>query len=154
MGDETIHRGPDDDGSYVGNGVLLGMRRLSIIDVAGGHQPISNEDGTIWVVCNGEIYNFRQLRTRLEGLGHTFSTRSDTEVIVHLYEEYGTRCVEHLDGMFGFALWDEKRRRFLLGRDRLGIKPVYYSAGNSRLVFASEIKAILQVPGFSRELDV
>ena len=154
MGDETRHRGPDDEGSYVGKGVLLGMRRLSIIDVAGGQQPISNEDKTIWVVCNGEIYNFRQLRAKLEKLGHTFRTRSDTEVIVHLYEEYGRQFIEHLDGMFGLALWDEKRESLLLGRDRLGIKPLYYSASDSRLIFASEVKAILQAPGVPRELDL
>lgn len=154
MGDITRHRGPDDEGSYVSGGVLLGMRRLSVIDVAGGHQPIANEDQSVWAVCNGEIYNFRELREQLEERGHVFSTHSDTEVIVHLYEEHGPDFVEHLNGMFGFALWDDRRKKLLLGRDRLGIKPLYYSNNGSRLIFASEVKAILQVPGFQRELDL
>jgi asparagine synthase (glutamine-hydrolysing) len=133
--------------------MLLGMRRLSIIDVAGGHQPIPNEDETIWVVCNGEIYNFRDLREQLQRRGHTFRTGSDCEVIVHLYEEYGDECVVHLDGMYGFALWDARRRRLLLGRDRLGIKPIYYLDDGVKLVFASEAKAILATPGVQAEID-
>ncbi|GJL54349.1 MAG: asparagine synthetase B [Nitrospirales bacterium] len=153
MGDAMAHRGPDDDGEYVGRGVFLGMRRLAIIDVAGGHQPISNETGTIWVVCNGEIYNFRALRETLRGLGHTFQTGTDSEVVVHAYEQYGDDCVSHLDGMYGFALWDATRRRLLVGRDRLGIKPLYYVNDGSRLIFASEIKSILEVPGVNAELD-
>ena len=154
MGDVSIHRGPDDEGHYVGRGVAFGMRRLSIIDVAGGHQPIANEDETLRVVCNGEIYNFRQLRATLQDKGHTFKTGSDTEVIVHLYEEYGDDCVLHLDGMFGFALWDSTRHRLLMARDRLGIKPLYIYQDAARVIFASEAKSILAVPGVASDLDV
>jgi asparagine synthase (glutamine-hydrolysing) len=118
------HRGPDDEGFYFGTGAGLGMRRLSIIDLDSGRQPVSNEDGSVWVVFNGEIYNFQELRRTLQGRGHVFSTRSDTETIVHLYEEYGSRCVDHLRGMFAFAIWDERRRQLLVARDRLGIKPL------------------------------
>ena len=153
MGAITRHRGPDDEGAYTDGQILLGMRRLSIIDVEGGHQPIANEDESLWVVCNGEIYNFRELRSELNSLGHKFSTDSDTEVIVHLYEQYGDSFVERLHGMFGFALWDKRRRRLLLGRDRLGVKPVYYLQQAGRLIFASEIKAILAAPGVTAELD-
>ncbi|MFW2404809.1 MAG: asparagine synthase (glutamine-hydrolyzing) [Gammaproteobacteria bacterium] len=153
MGRITRHRGPDDEGAYADADIQLGMRRLSIIDVAGGHQPISNEDRTVWAVCNGEIYNFRELRSELQAKGHRFSTASDSEVIVHLYEEFGDAFVERLSGMFGFALWDTRSRRLLLGRDRLGIKPVYYLHDDDRLIFASEAKAILQVPGVSAELE-
>lgn len=153
MGDITAHRGPDDEGFYVGEGVLLGMRRLSIIDLAGGHQPIPNEDETLWVVCNGEIYNFQELRATLKKAGHRFRTGSDTEVILHAYEEFGDDFVLKLDGMFGFALWDATRRRLLIGRDRLGIKPVYYANDGARLLFASEAKAILAVPGVSVDID-
>lgn len=153
MGAAMIHRGPDDEGSLLEERLLLGMRRLSIIDVAGGHQPIANEDETVLVVCNGEIYNFRALRQRLEAAGHRFRTYSDTEVIVHLYEEYGDRFLEHLEGMFGLALWDRNKRRLVVARDPLGIKPLYYAIRNGQLVFASEAKVILQVPGFSPRLD-
>src|SRR5690606_1314172 len=124
-----------------GGETILGMRRLSIIDLSGGHQPISNEDGSIWVVCNGEIYNFRELRADLEASGHTFRTRSDTEVLVHLYEEHGDNLVSYLEGMYGFALWDARQRTLLIARDRLGIKPVYYWCSGDTLAFASEIKA-------------
>lgn len=141
----VVHRGPDDDGFYFSTGVGLGMRRLSIIDLETGRQPVRNEDGSVWVVLNGEIYNFRQLRGELEQRGHWFYTATDTETIVHLYEEYGTRCVEKMRGMFAFALWDERRRQLLLARDRLGIKPLYYADVGGRLVFASELKAILQL---------
>jgi asparagine synthase (glutamine-hydrolysing) len=140
-----VHRGPDDEGIFVKDGIGLGMRRLSIIDVAGGHQPVFNEDGSVWVVYNGEIYNFPQLRPQLEQRGHRFSTHTDTEVIVHLYEERGDECVQELRGMFAFALYDERRRRLLLARDRLGIKPLYYAVAPGRLLFGSEIKAILAV---------
>ena len=153
MGKVMVHRGPDDYGEYVGSGVMLGMRRLAIIDVAGGHQPIPNETKTLWTVCNGEIYNFRELRRELSRHGHTFSTRSDSEVVVHAHEQYGDDFVSHLDGMYGFALWDTNRRRLLIGRDRLGIKPLYYFNDGFRLIFASEIKSILAVPGVSAELD-
>jgi asparagine synthase (glutamine-hydrolysing) len=137
------HRGPDDDGFVHEAGFSMGMRRLSIVDIAGGHQPISNEDGTVTVVCNGEIYNHLDLRRQLEQSGHRFSTRSDVEVLAHLYEELGTSCVERLRGMFGFAIWDAARRRLVLGRDRLGIKPLYYALTPDRLLFGSELKAIV-----------
>ncbi|MBI2469447.1 MAG: asparagine synthase (glutamine-hydrolyzing) [Candidatus Rokubacteria bacterium] len=153
MCDAMVHRGPDDEGFYLGAGVGLGMRRLSIIDLATGRQPVRNEDGTVWVVFNGEIYNYRELRRALEAQGHAFYTATDTETIVHLYENYGPRCVEHLRGMFAFALWDEPRRRLLLARDRLGIKPLYYADVGGRLLFASELKAIRALPGFEPELN-
>jgi asparagine synthase (glutamine-hydrolysing) len=153
MGELSVHRGPNDEGDYTGEGVLLGMRRLSIIDVAGGHQPIPNEDETLWLVCNGEIYNFRELRQRLTGRNHRFRTGSDSEVILHLYEEHGDNFISYLDGMYGFALWDVKRRRLLIGRDRLGIKPLYYYSDDSRLIFASEAKAILTAPGVQTRID-
>jgi asparagine synthase (glutamine-hydrolysing) len=140
-----VHRGPDDEGVFVKDGVGLGMRRLSIIDVSGGHQPVFNEDGTIWVVYNGEIYNFPELRSELESRGHRFSTHTDTEVIVHLYEEMGAECVKKLRGMFAFALYDERNRRLLLARDRLGKKPLHYALSHGRLLFGSEIKTILAV---------
>jgi len=149
----TVHRGPDDDGVYTADGIAIGMRRLSIIDLAGGHQPISSADETLWVVCNGEIYNFRELRAELQARGHRFKTRSDTEVILHAYAEHGDRCVEHVGGMFAFALWDGRKKRLLLGRDRLGIKPIYYYQDGRRLIFASEAKAILAVPGVPCEID-
>ena len=147
------HRGPDDEGYYFGTGVGLGMRRLSIIDVAAGNQPIRNEDGTVWVVFNGEIYNFRELRRDLEKLGHVFYTQTDTETIVHLYEEYGTRSVNYLRGMFAFALWDERRRRLFIARDRVGIKPLYYTETGGRIIFASELKSILQLADVDRSLS-
>ena len=146
------HRGPDADGFYVDGSVGLGHRRLSIIDLATGDQPLSNEDGTVWVIFNGEIYNFRDVRAELEERGHVFRTHSDTEVIVHGYEEWGEEVVQRFRGMFAFALWDARARRMLLARDRLGIKPLYYSLlGGRGLVFGSEIKAVLEHPGVSRE---
>ena len=153
MADAIVHRGPDDDGFFDGDNVVLGMRRLSIIDVAGGRQPISNEDGTVQAVCNGEIYNFRELRRELEQLGHRFRTGSDAEVTVHLYEEHGDAFVDRLAGMFAIALWDSRRKRLLVVRDRLGIKPVYYCERDGRLAYASEVKALLQAPGVHAELD-
>jgi asparagine synthase (glutamine-hydrolysing) len=140
-----VHRGPDDQGIFVKDGTGLGMRRLSIIDIAGGHQPIFNEDRSIWIVFNGEIYNFQELRPELEALGHRFTTNSDTEMIVHLYEEMGSDCVTKLRGMFAFALYDERRRRLLLARDRFGKKPLHYALSDGRLLFGSEIKSILAV---------
>lgn len=148
------HRGPDDEGQYNEGGVGLGMRRLSIIDVAGGKQPISNETKTITTVFNGEIYNYRELKERLQQRGHVFTTASDTEVLVHLYEELGEDCVHELRGMFAFAVWDAPRRRLFLARDRLGIKPLYYAEVGQSLVFGSEIKAILQHPQVQAALDL
>lgn len=158
------HRGPDDFGQLfsadlpAGTEVpaaqcALGHRRLSIIDLGGGHQPLSNEDGSIWVIFNGEIYNYRELREGLIAGGHRFSTATDTEVIVHLYEEQGTDCVQSLRGMFAFALWDNRQGRLLLARDRLGQKPLFYRQDPGRLLFGSELKALLQVPGLPREVD-
>ncbi len=138
-----VHRGPDEDGLFIKGGAALGMRRLRIIDLAGGHQPVFNEDRTVWVVFNGEIYNFRELRKELEDQGHRFRTHTDTEVIVHLYEDLGADCVHKLRGMFAFALYDERHRRLLLARDRLGIKPLHYALCGDQLFFGSEIKAIL-----------
>ena len=152
--DRLRHRGPDDAGLYHDPLVGLGMTRLSIIDLETGHQPIANEDGTIWVVCNGEIYNFQALRAMLEQDGHRFTTRSDSEVIVHLYERDGEACVDHLEGMFAFAVWDRPRRRLLLARDHLGIKPLYYAPVGQGLVFASELKALLCHPDLSRDVDL
>ena len=140
-----VHRGPDDEGIFVKDGAGLGMRRLSIIDLSGGHQPIFNEDKTVWIVYNGEVYNFQELRVELEARGHRFATHSDTETIVHLYEEHGSDCVKKLRGMFGFAIYDQPRRKLLLARDRLGIKPMHYAFVNGRLLFGSEIKSILAV---------
>jgi len=151
--DVLVHRGPDDEGYYIKGQVALGQRRLAILDLAGGRQPMSNEDGTIWVTFNGEIYNFRELRARLEGLGHRFATRSDTEAIVHAYEQYGPACVKELRGMFAFALWDQPRQTLLLARDRVGKKPLFYAEIDGQWVFASELQALLQHPGLAREVD-
>lgn len=145
MCEAIVHRGPDDEGIFVKAGVGLGMRRLSIIDLAGGHQPVFNEDKTVWIVFNGEIYNFPELRIELEKSGHRFASHSDTEVIVHLYEEFGADCVNKLRGMFAFALYDERRRKLLLARDRFGKKPLHYALVGDRLLFGSEIKSILAV---------
>ncbi len=147
------HRGPDARGYWTGEGVGLGHRRLSIIDLSGGDQPIGNEDGRIQVVFNGEIYNYRELKRELEGKGHRFATNSDTEVLVHLYEEMGERLVERLRGMFAFAIWDDRRKELLLGRDRVGQKPVYYYHHQGRFLFGSEIKAILAFGEVDRSLD-
>lgn len=147
------HRGPDDNGVFVDGPAAIGMQRLSIIDVAGGHQPIFNEDRTCAIVQNGEIYNHLDVRRELERRGHRYVTRSDTETILHAYEEYGTQCVAHLRGMFAIAIWDAPRRRLFLARDRLGKKPLYYMYDGTRLVFASELKAILAHPEVSKRLD-
>ena len=149
-----VHRGPDDEGIYTGAGIGIGMRRLSIIDLERGRQPMRNEDGTVHVVANGEIYNFRELRRDLERRGHRFSSGSDTETIVHLYEEHGPDCVKHLRGMFGLAIWDSRRRQLVLARDRLGIKPLYFTKTATRFAFASELKCLLQLHDVPRELDI
>ena len=148
------HRGPDGAGEFVDGEVGLGHRRLSIIDVGGGGQPIGNEDDSLQVVFNGEIYNFIELRKELEGLGHAFKTRSDTEVIVHAYEQWGCECVRRFNGMFAFAIWDSKKREVFLARDHLGVKPLYYTQIGDRLLFASEIKALLQDSECPREVDL
>ena len=153
MARATVHRGPDDEGIHADGACAIGMRRLSIIDLAGGHQPLSNSEGTLWLVCNGEIYNFRELRKELEALGHRFRTGSDSEVIIHGYAEYGDDFIHRLNGMFGFALWDAPRRRLVLGRDRLGIKPIYVLQERERIAFASEAKALLALPGVRAEID-
>ena len=181
MTDSIVHRGPNDEGVFWkrlgchGNdsdgalspnelkpmgrgsidspGVALGFRRLSIIDLAGGHQPLGNEDGSVQIVFNGEIYNYRELRRRLEGSGHRFSTESDTETIVHLYEEMGLDCFSKLNGMFSIALWDSTRQQLVLARDRMGKKPLYYSVEDGRLAFASELKALCEIPNLSRTID-
>ena len=155
MGEVQTHRGPDDVGYYVDQEARIhfGLRRLSIIDLEGGHQPVSNEDQTVWAACNGEIYNYLELRKDLIGQGHSFKTHSDVEVLVHLYEEYGDDFLTRLNGMFGIVLYDRNRQRLLLARDRIGIKPLYYAWDGQRLVFASEIKSILKCPWVSREPD-
>lgn len=147
------HRGPDDEGFFFHKNVGLGMRRLSIIDLSTGKQPIYNEDGNVAVILNGEIYNFQQLREQLLAKGHHFTTRSDTEAIVHLYEEKGEECVHDLRGMFGFAIYDKKAERLMVARDRLGIKPIYYSFDNDKLIFGSELKSLLQDPTLDTEFD-
>jgi asparagine synthase (glutamine-hydrolysing) len=149
-----VHRGPDSAGSVIGTGVGLAMRRLAVIDPVGGQQPLHDEAGIVHVVCNGEIYNFRELRSQLTTRGHHFSTGSDCEVIVHAYEEYGDDFLTALNGMFALALWDERRRRLVLARDRVGIKPLYYAEHDGVFLFGSEPKAILAYPGFPRALDV
>jgi asparagine synthase (glutamine-hydrolysing) len=163
MTESIRHRGPDDAGTFtetfvanpIGDvpGVALGFRRLSIIDLAGGHQPLANEDQSIWVVFNGEIYNFKDLRKRLEGQGHRFSTNSDTETIVHLYEDLGVGCFEHFNGMFAIAIWDRSRRKLVLGRDRIGQKPLFYRHDEGRLLFGSELKALREVAGLNWQVD-
>jgi len=147
------HRGPDDEGIYCKDNIGLGHRRLSIIDIEGGHQPMSNEDGTLWIVFNGEIYNFPEIKENLLKKGYRFKTKSDTEVILNLYEEEKESCLYKLNGMFAFAIWDEKRRELFLARDRIGIKPLHYFMGDGKLIFASEIKAILEDSSIKREID-
>jgi asparagine synthase (glutamine-hydrolysing) len=153
MNARLVHRGPDSDGAFAGDGIALAMRRLSIIDLEHGDQPISGEDGGVTVVQNGEIYNYRELRAELERAGHRFRTASDTEVLVHLYEQHGEDFAERLRGMFAVAIWDARERRLLLARDRFGIKPLLYRLAGGTLSFASELKALLEQPGFSRRID-
>jgi asparagine synthase (glutamine-hydrolysing) len=154
MNDSIRHRGPDDDGYYQDAQASLAMRRLSIIDLYTGQQPISNETGDVWVVYNGEIYNFKDVRAELERRGHTFKTQTDTEVIVHAYEEYGDECVKHFNGMFAISLWDARKCRLFLARDRVGIKPLYYWADQTKLVFASELKALILHPDVPRQTNL
>lgn len=153
MCDAIRHRGPDEEGKYVREGVGLAMRRLAIIDLKGGQQPIHNEDRTVWIIFNGEIYNYRELRAHLEKLGHRFYTNSDTEAIVHAYEQYGADCPKHLRGMFAFAIWDENKQELFLARDRVGKKPLLYAQVGGKLIFASEFKALLLHPEISRDVN-
>src|SRR5215469_5701458 len=147
------HRGPDDEGIYTEGRAGIGMRRLSIVDLATGHQPLSNEDDSLWIVFNGEIYNHAALREQLIAAGHAYRTKSDTETIIHLYEQYGRECVEHLRGMFAFAIWDRKRKSLFIARDRLGIKPLYYTKTAKEFLFGSEIKVLLEHPDTRPELN-
>jgi asparagine synthase (glutamine-hydrolysing) len=149
----TVHRGPNDEGFYIDGACGIGMRRLSIIDLTGGQQPLRNAEGTLALVCNGEIYNFGELRRELEALGHRFRTGSDSEAILHGYAQWGDDVVARLNGIFGFALWDARRRRLILGRDRLGVKPIYLYRDSRRLAFASEAKALLALPGIAPVID-
>ena len=153
MSNTLLHRGPDDQGKLLAGPLAFGFRRLSIVDLAGGHQPMTNEDGTLWIVFNGEIYNHRELRPALEQRGHRYATNSDTETILHLYEEYGEDCVHHLRGMFAFAIWDTRRKQLFCARDRLGIKPFYYAIVGNRFAFASEVKALFEIPSFQPRLN-
>src|SRR6185369_13905156 len=153
MNTAITHRGPDEDGFYVNGPLGMANRRLSIIGLRDGRQPISNEDETVWTVFNGEIYNYPDLRQELEARGHRFRTSTDTEVLVHLYEDHGPAFVERLNGMFAIALWDDRARRLLIYRDRLGEKPLYWTRVGDRLVFASEIKAILRDPAVERAVS-
>ena len=154
MCDAIYHRGPDDDGIYVHKNVGIGMRRLSIIDLVTGKQPISNEDGSVWIVFNGEIYNHKHIRNELEARGHIFSTNTDTETIVHAYEEYGRDCVQKLNGMFAFAIWDNRKKQLFLARDRIGIKPLYYFFDKKKFIFGSELKSILKVKDIPKRIDL
>ncbi len=153
MTDVLRHRGPDDGSVHLSDGVAFGFRRLSIIDLAGGAQPMFNEDGSLWLVCNGEIYNYRELRPELESLGHRFRTASDCETILHAYEAWGTDCVNRLRGMFAFALWDDRNRILFAARDRLGKKPLHFHHDGHRLLVASEMKALLQDPDVPRRIS-
>ena len=154
MSDAIRHRGPDDEGTWLAEGVALGMRRLSIIDLSTGRQPIHNEDRSVWIVFNGEIYNFPELRRELEAAGHRFYTATDTEAIVHAYEQWGAAAIARLRGMFGLAIWDQRSRTLLVARDRIGIKPIYYAELNGRLYFGSEMKSLLEAPGLPRAIDL
>ena len=153
MADSIYHRGPDDEGFYINKNIGLGFRRLSIIDVKSGHQPLSNEDGSIWIVFNGEIYNYKELQVELIKQGHVFRTNCDTETIVHLYEQHGTDCLKYLRGMFAFSIWDSNKQQLFCARDRFGIKPFYYYIDSSKFVFGSEIKTILKSNGIDKTLS-
>src|SRR5947207_5494756 len=153
MARSIAHRGPDDEGFFIAGPVGLGFRRLSIIDLAGGHQPMSNSEGNVWIIFNGEIYNYKELRAELQSKGHQFRTNSDTEVIIHGYEEWGTDVFNHLNGMFGLAIWDVKKERLVLARDAMGIKLIYYKIDNGRLTFGSEIRPLLATENAKPEVD-
>src|SRR5881392_214334 len=153
MARSIAHRGPDDEGYLISGPLGFGFRRLSIIDLAGGHQPMSDADETVWVILNGEIYNFKELRADLEQRGHRFRTRSDTEVIIHGYKEWGTEVLNHLNGMFGLAIWDVKNHRLVVARDAMGIKLIYYRIANGQLTFGSEIRAIVAAENSKPEVD-
>src|SRR5437899_7151690 len=153
MTESIRHRGPDDEGYFISGAVGLGFRRLSIIDLAGGHQPMSDPEETIWVILNGEIYNFKELRVQLEKRGHCFRTNSDTEVIVHGYKEWGAEVLNHLNGMFGLAIWDAKKKRLVVARDAMGIKLIYYKIDDGRLTFGSEIRPIVAAGGSKPRVD-
>ena len=153
MARSIAHRGPDDEGFFIAGPVGLGFRRLSIIDLAGGHQPMSNSEETVWIIFNGEIYNYKELRAELQSKGHQFRTNSDTEVIIHGYEEWGTDVFNHLNGMFGLAIWDVQKERLILARDAMGIKLIYYKIDNGTLTFGSEIRAILAAQKSRPDVD-
>ena len=153
MTDSIAHRGPDDEGYFFSGPLGLGFRRLSIIDLAGGHQPMSDAEETVWVIFNGEIYNFKELRAELEQRGHRFRTQSDTEVIIHGYKEWGTEVFNHLNGMFGVAIWDLQRKRLVVARDAMGIKLIYYRIADGKLTFGSEIRAVLAGEQIQPEVD-
>ena len=154
MTERVRHRGPDEDGLWVEGDLGLGVRRLRVVDLEGGRQPMANEDGSVRAVFNGEIYNHRDVRRKLVSRGHLFATRSDTEAVVHAYEEWGERCVERFNGMFALAAWDARRQRLLLARDRLGIKPLYVHRGSDGIAFASELKALMAVPGITADWNL
>ncbi|MBK7978553.1 MAG: asparagine synthase (glutamine-hydrolyzing) [Ignavibacteriae bacterium] len=153
MMDSIVHRGPDDEGKYLNKNVGLGFRRLSIIDLSLGHQPMTNEDGTVWLVFNGEIYNHQELREILLNKGHIYKTKTDSETIIHLYEEFGVNCVDHLRGMFAFAIWDNNKKQLFIARDRLGEKPLFYHFDNQKFLFGSEVKTILQEKNIERSIN-
>src|SRR5882724_9006228 len=154
MRDVITHRGPDDEGLFIDGPIGLGHRRLSIVDVASGHQPMTNEDASLHITYNGEIYNHADFRSTLEARGHTYQTHCDTETILHLYEEYGENCVTHLRGMFAFAIWDQHKRELFIARDRLGVKPLYYThTADGSLYFGSEIKTLLEAGAVKPEIN-
>src|SRR5437773_5789909 len=153
MTETIVHRGPDEEGYFISGPVGLGFRRLSIIDLAGGHQPMSDAEETVWLIFNGEIYNFKELRAELEERGHYFRTRSDTEAIIHGYKEWGTEVFNRLNGMFGLAIWDVQKERLVLARDAMGIKLIYYRIANGQLTFGSEIRAVLAAGDTAPQVD-
>src|SRR4030095_9322266 len=153
MADSIAHRGPDGEGFFLEGSLALGFRRLSIIDLGGGHQPMSDREGSVWLVFNGEIYNFKELRRELESFGHAFQTNSDTEVIIHGYKQWGEEVFDHLNGMFGVAIWDVSRQKLVVARDAMGIKPVYYRVEAGSICFGSEVRALARIGAESIDLD-